>query len=464
MVAGTMRLLADPLPPAPGTMCRARRPDGWTSADYVLVADGSSEALVDMGIERWVALRPVSDSPSAPILVGHFREPDELQPSANRTEVARLLLAYAEDVAPHMHPVDAVWVAEELNSALAEGAGPSDQELQDMCVVLGAVVLGLPDPADGTYMMLVDADGVGAVPWRVDWRQPIRDGISLFAEGSSCIGSRGKGRRRIGVSERGTPRGAACPSEMIDVLIAGMQAVEHDIWPIEGGVRDIARAGIARLRMLDRLSGCYFADAATRIRNALVLWRCGSAVAEAMGASVRMEECFLTGDPASDVGQVASDIDLQCLDGDSMRRLAAEVERRTGGKLRTTIDTGPDVHVNYESIARSRRELQHELLDLIPAVVEALPSEKTTYALGVYRRTNLAGSVAAHDGDAYASEVLTAWVDREYAKALVAGKDKAVFWAAVALTRWAYDTDTVTKALRFLHLPYLPPASGEVPR
>lgn len=133
------------------------------------------------------------------------------------------------------------------------------------------------------------------------------------------------------------------------------------------------------------------------------------------------------------------------------------VEELTGYRPLTVIVQADQVHMFYETLALSRREMQEEIVHMLVAAHQAWPAS-TAIVISVMRRAKAGGSVCRADSLQFNNEVVTATASRadieEY------GRDNArALWEQCIFTRWIFH-GTDRRDLRFLRYPYLPRDGG----
>ena len=428
-----------------------------------MVAVGSTPALTALGVTQWVALRPRTEDPGAPVLVGCTGAPCALLPAPTIEAAFELLRTYCQCVAGGADRANRDWATSRLRQVPVTATQASVEVFEEVCFALGVVVLarGITPSGQTRFALVRGPEAADAHRYRVDWRQPFHEKRGVAAEGLSRLGPQMGRPRRIVCVDNARQRDFVDRAELISALRAARSAAEAAIWTIPAASLARARAALARLQLLDTLAKRYHSDTPTQLRNASLTCRVGFTAAEALGADIAFSEEFISTAPWKQAAAIPSEQGLQSLTPGLMNSLRDGVYRVCGGRLRTCIDTGPELHVFYDSHARTRRELRDELLAVFRVAVDVVGTDKQTYVVSAFRTANLSGSAALLHGEALGSELATAWLDRDHAQKLAQGEDQAACWAGVALTRWIYDQDLLQKSLLFVDLPYAWGPTGE---
>jgi hypothetical protein len=350
------------------------------------------------------------------------------------------------------------WAADRLPSAqdLASGVREALDAYGEVSMVLGVLVLadGVPSPTDG-FLILGSAETGQAVPYRVDWRQPLASAPGTVAQGISPIGPEVDGLRRVVCAVDGSVRGFESRAELVGALRSAVRAGAAGVWDVAPRSLAEAQARVARLDTMDSLLGRYHAGELTQIRNSSVVSRIAFQVADTVSTKIEFAGRFFEPCPYEPTATIPCDVRREELDSASMSAIEEGIHRTSGGSLRTCIDTGEELHLFYESHAGSRRELQAELLRVYEVVAEAVGLGPDTYIVTASRPSRVSGTSGSMYSDAFSSEIATAWLSRAYVESLATGTGLALCWLATALTRWVYDDGIFRKSLLLVDMPYL---------
>lgn len=442
----------------PGATCRVQEPDGSTGGEYRVLDVRGSPALKRYGLSPWTALAPVTDRAGVPILVAGLGGANELVPARPVQAAFELLRQYTRHVAPGVEAETAAWAAHRLAQPRASTQRDAHELFQQVCFVLGVCVLTnvVPPPPTGKFVLAISSDGKTQTRRRVDWAQSSEVSPGGVVRGTSVVGPGADGRRSVEMLKRGQLIGLGSAAELLEAFRFACAAFRQGIWrPPDVPKREIA-AHLARLNTMDMLTQRYYADPPTQLRNGHCIATVALHIARLLDVSIAVTDELFGTESWTPGGEVCSDRARQTLGPEDMASLSAAVREACGGKLRTCLDTGNELHVFFESHAVSRRELQMELLHLLAASAGSLSEKRDLYALSAFRQASIAGGLGNIHSDAYTSELLTAWVPSEYAVSVAAGGDRAMCWDATALSRWICRAeDLLHKSLLLIDLPYL---------
>lgn len=206
------------------------------------------------------------------------------------------------------------------------------------------------------------------------------------------------------------------------------------------------------------LAARYCFDPTVSIRNVHAFLQGVAEFERSLGVSMDLPDLFGGTDkgPWTEHVGVPTDATSVELDEAVLTEMTAMVTETAGGHLRSVIDTGHELHMNYISHARTRHELQSEIRSLLVDIVGLCAGGHVHYIVSAFRPTRIAGTTGDVSSGAYRSELLTVWAPCAYAVAESASPDLRTLWTACAKSRWIYQTNNIMqKSLLLLHVPAL---------
>ena len=299
----------------------------------------------------------------------------------------------------------------------------------------------LPPPRSQGFYVTPSFSGPELVHRRIDWTSRPTGLPSVAFIYASDIGPQRAPMRHLHVQEGGTGRGLANLLELVQAFEGVAEALATEAWKPSEGQHARLLAYLARVRLIHTLTGRYYSDKITQIRNHDYLTRLAFEALDPIDCRVGFAEGFLEAGRREQAVRLTSDKGRHTLNGRLLSSVSRLVRSCTGGKVQTVLDTGPELHVFYESHARSRKELQTELRAALNDI-QGCAEGKDLYAFTARPPGSAVGTAGHVSSRAYRNELVTAWLQPPSLAGAASPHDPATLWLAVALTRWMCD-DTV---------------------